>query len=119
MSYKPPLPFNVPVKILQPEVSTAYGASSKKYPDPEQLSNDYLIFISFRTFGGTETTVNGVHTLLNTAVVDTWYDPRIKASSRLYMCETGEVYEVEGEPENIGMTNTYLKFKVQKIGGAA
>lgn len=118
MSYKPPLPFNVPAKILVPGLKNEYGVNHKTFENGANVSDDYLIYVAFRSFGGTETIVNGVHTLLDTAVIDCWYDPRIKASCRLYMCETGDVYEVIGDPENISMQNTYLKFKVQKIGGA-
>lgn len=117
--YKPPLPFNVAMKILKPTKNESYGVSTKVYPNVEEVNDDMLFFGSFRTFGGTETTVNGVYTLLNTAVIDTWFRDDIKPDCRIYVCETGDVYEVMGEPENIGLEFTYLQFKVKKVGGNA
>ena len=47
-------------------------------------SNDEMMIQgSFRTFGGTEKVVNGVLTLENTAVVETFFDPTIKADCRI------------------------------------
>ena len=119
MAYKPPLPFNVAMKILIPTVSSSYGVTSKSYPKANEVDDSYVFFGSFRTFGGTEVKTNDTYTLLNTATIDTWYRNDIKADSRIYLIDTDEVYEVKGTPENIGMQYNYLQFKVQKVGGVA
>jgi hypothetical protein len=74
---------------------------------------------SFRTFGGTENDVNGVLSIENTAVIDTWYRPDVQADCRIGLPQTGKVYEIIGEPENIQMRNQYLRFKVKAIEGGA
>jgi hypothetical protein len=56
---------------------------------------------------------------MNTAVIDTWYNPNIKADCRIYIIETGETWEVKSEPENIEMRHQYMQFKVEKVGGKA
>ena len=67
-AYRPSVPFNVPMILLVPSYTTAYGVESKIYPSAQ----DGIVFYgSFRTFGGTERDVNGVYTL---AVLPKLYD---------------------------------------------
>ena len=115
-SYKPDAPFTVPMKLLIPLTTKVKGVNKKTFPKPDDAP---LIYCSFRTYGGTETVVNDIFTVIDTATVETWYRPDIKSNCRLYMCNTGETFEVVGTPENIEMRNQYLKFKVQKVGGEA
>lgn len=119
MAYKPPLPFNVAMKILKPTISTAYGVVSKTYPKADEVDHKWMFFGTFRTFGGTESKTNDTYTLLDTATIDTWYRSDITADCRIYVLDTAETYEIIGTPENIGMQYNYLQFKVQKVGGVA
>lgn len=114
--YKPEVPFNVPMKLLTPTTVKVKGVNKKAFPNPDDAP---LIFGSFRTFGGTESTVNGVFTVIDTATVETWFRPDIKPNCRIYLCESGDTFEVVGTPENIEMRNQYLKFRVQRVGGEA
>lgn len=110
--YKPPVRFDTPVNLLVPEYKTYNGVSQKIYPE-----SGPVIMVSFRTFGGTETTVNGVYSIENTATVETWYNPAIKADCGLQL--NGRNYEILGDPENINQRNQFMKFKVRAIGGGA
>ena len=109
MAYTP-LPFNVVLTLQTPEIVTVKGSPKKTYINAGE------IYCSFRTFGGTETTVNGVLTVENTAVVDTWYNPDISADSRVITADGG-IYEVLGTPENIEMRNQFMRFKIREIRG--
>ena len=115
--YRPKIPFNVPLKLMVPEWQNVNGVRKPKYQTPESIADDMIFFASFRTFGGTETEHNGVYGIENTAVVETWYRPDIKADCRIALAETGEVYEILGEPENINMRNQFLKMKIRRVGG--
>lgn len=115
-SYKPSAPFTVPMKLLVPVTTVAYGAVKKTFSKPEDSE---LFFGSFRTFGGTENIQDGVYTIVNTAVIDTWFRPDIKANCEIYLCETGDIYDIVSDPEDIGFRHQYLQFKVQKAGGKA
>ena len=110
--YKPSAPFNVSMMVLVPTFENVNGVPKKTYSNDEMMIQG-----SFRTFGGTEKVVNGVLTLENTAVVETFFDPTIKADCIIKLLDYGEVYEIMGEPENIELRNQFLKFKVKKIGG--
>lgn len=112
--FRPSEPFNVPMKLLVPTETDVTGTTKKTFRDPESSE---LFFASFRTFGGTESERNGVYTLINTAVINTWYRPDIKANCRIYLCETEQEYEIISDPEDINMRHQYLQFKVRKIGG--
>lgn len=116
-NYKPSAPFNVAMKLLVPIGTTAYGATKKSFVAPEAV--DEVFFGSFRTFGGTENIKDDVYTIVNTAVIDTWYRPEIKADCQIYICDTGQIYDIISDPEDIDMRHQYLQFKVRKMGGKA
>lgn len=114
-AYIPPL-YNVPLKLLTPSHNTVKGVLVKAYPKP----NDGILFYgSFKTYGGTETTTNGIYAVHDTASIETWYRPDIKADCRIFIPSTGEIYEVIGKPENINMRNQHMKFKVKCVQGGA
>lgn len=115
MAYKPPTRFNTPMFLLIPTVTSINGVSKKTYPNP----NDGLLFYgSFRTFGGTDIVENGVYSVKATATIDTWYNPSFSSECRVAL-ESGALYEIIGEPENIEMLNQYLRFKVERLKGKA
>lgn len=113
-NFKPKLPFNVPMKLLKPISVKEYGVSKKGYSSPEDSE---LIFGSFRKFNGTETFKDDVYTIVDTAVIDTWFRPDIKADCKIYLPEIDKTYEIISDPEDIDMRHQYLQFKVQKSGG--
>ena len=107
----PDLPYSVFAELLNPQEKTEKGSVKKSYIKIDD------IFISFRTFGGTETVKNDMLVVENTATVQTWYRPDIKAGSRLKI--GGLEYDILGTPENINMANQYLQFKVRAVKGGA
>ena len=66
--YKPSFPFSVPIELLIPTFTKSKGVSVKTFPDSGIRLN-----CSFKTYGGTESTVNGVVTVIDTAIVETWF----------------------------------------------
>lgn len=110
--YKANTPFTVLATLLKPSITTVKGVPKKSYtPDDEP------IMCSFRSFGGTETQINGLTVVENTATVETWYDPRITSDCNIRVNDLD--YEILGTPENIDMRNKYLVFKVRAIKGGA
>lgn len=107
----PDLPYSVFAELLNPQEKTEKGSVKKSYIKIDD------IYISFRTFGGTETVKNDILVVENTATVQTWYRPDIKAGSRLKI--GGLEYDILGTPENINMSNQYLQFKVRAVKGGA
>lgn len=75
-----------------------------------------VIFCSWKSYGGTEQTVDGVYSVIDTAVVTTWYRPDITSGCRLQR-EDGAVYEIINEPENIELQNLYLQCRVRRVKG--
>ena len=116
--YRPKDPFTVPVLLL-PVVKreNIKGTTKKIFLDPAEASDDMQLFVSLRTYGGTETIVNGVITISDTAVVETWYRPDIKADCRIYVCETQRTYDIISPPEDIDMRHQFVKFKIRSVGG--
>ena len=115
-SYRPSAPFNVPLKLLIPSYADLYGVPTTTFPSVE---NGILIYGSFKTFGGTDTDSNGILSVENTAVVETWYRPDIKSNCKIAVLQTGEIYDILGEPENIELRNQYLRIRVRQVKGGS
>ncbi len=113
-TYKPSFPFSTAIELLIPTYSTAKGVTKKTFPEEGIRLN-----CSFKTFGGTETTNNDVYTLEDTAHVETWFRPDIKADCRIKVLSTSQVYEIINTPENIDMRSQFCKFKVRAVRGGA
>lgn len=112
-NYRPSGPFNVPMFLFIPTSTTAKGSTKNIYPESGEL-----IYCTFRTFGGTEKVVGDVLAVENTAVIETWFRPDIKANCQLEDVD-GLRYEILGTPENINQRNQYLRFKIRAIKGGA
>ena len=111
MSYIPDLPYNTPIELFNViRVDSVKGVDKNIYSDTGEV-----IFCKFKTYGGTESTSNGVLTVVDTANVETWYRPDIKSSSRIKL--GAKVYEVMGEPEDIEQRHQIMKFKVRSVKG--
>ena len=110
MSYRPSEPYCTPVELFNPTYEMVKGVEKKVYPETGEV-----IFCSFKTYGGTETTINGQLVVEDTANVETWYRPDITSASLIKL--GNKKYEVIGEPENIEQRNQFLKFKARGIKG--
>ena len=110
--FRPDLPYDTPVYLFVPTYKEVKGVTKKEYPEKGEL-----FFCKFKTYGGTETTVNGVLTVIDTANVETWYRPDITSASQIQL--GGKAYEVIGEPEDIEQRHQFLKFKVRGVKGGA
>ncbi len=110
----------IPLILLIPTYKNISGVNKKTYPTIEEAlqDKDKLFFGSFKTYGGTERDINGIYTIEDTANIETWYRPDIKANCRIAL-ETGEIYDVLGEPEDINKRHQFLKFKVRRVKGGA
>ena len=78
---------------------------------------DGIVMANFKTYGGTEKTDNVILSIEETAQIVCRYRPDIKSDTRVVLLQTGTIYEILGEPENIEMRNMFLKFKIRRIKG--
>lgn len=116
MSYMPSeiKELQTPIELLIPTYKEVSGKQKKNYP-----KNGDLIFCNWKTYGGTESVVDGLLTIIDTADVVTYFRPDIKSDCRVVLLSDNSIYEILGRPENIGQENKYIKFKVRNIGGNA
>lgn len=119
--YRPTLESSIPLVLLIPTPTTTSGVTRKTYPTIDEALKDKnsLFFGSFKTYGGTERDVNGVYSIEDTADVETWFRPDIKSDCRIAVANTGKIYDIISEPENIDMRNQFLKFKCRIVKGGA
>ena len=115
-AFRPALPFSTALVVLKPTYSKVAGVRTKVLPD---LADGFEINASFKTYGGTEKTVDGIYSIVDTAQVETWFRPDITSDCVIVLANTGAQYEILNEPENIDQRNQFLKFKVQRIKGGA
>ena len=107
--------FNIPAYLLNPKEENIKGVIKKIYPEP---TKDDVIFISFKSFGGTEVDNNGVFSVENTAVISTWYREDIKNSSRIILCDDNSTWEILNI-EDIEKRHQWIRIKVKSIVGGA
>lgn len=112
--FKPSFPFATPIELLIPTYTKQKGVPIKSFPAVGIRLN-----CSWKTYGGTETTTNDLYTVIDTAIVETWFRPDIKSDCRIKLWATGQMYEIIGNPENIDMRNQFVKFKVRAVEGGA
>jgi len=112
--FTPSLPYTTAIELFIPTYTTVKGVPTKAYAE-----NGVRLNCSFKTYGGTELTENGLLSVVDTATIETWYRPDIKADCRIKVLQTGETYEVIGKPENINMRNQFTKFKVRAVESGA
>lgn len=110
--YRPTKPFTVAFMLLNPTYEKVQGKNVATYPETGDQIN-----CSFLSFGGTESTENGILSIRDTANIETWYRPDIRSDSRLKRLEDGKVFNVMGEPEDIEYRHQFLKFKVERLRG--
>ena len=126
-NYRPDLKNPIPLVLLVPTYTYVSGVNKKTIPTIEEALTTKdgngnplnLFFGSFRTYGGTEMEENGLYSIIDTARVETWYRPDIKSDCHIGVIQTGAIYEILNEPENIEMRNQFLKFKVRRVKGGA
>jgi hypothetical protein len=103
-----------PMRLQTPTSEKTLGVSKKTWADVSGV-----LRVNMKSYGGTETTIDGVLSVEDTAQIVCWYRPDIRSDCRLVRLTDGAVYEVIGEPENIEMRNQFLKFKVRRVKGGA
>ena len=112
--YKVKQPFNVPTKILFATFKKINGVSKKVFVESEET-----IFVSAKSYGGTEQVINDNYVIVDTMEIETWYRPDITSECNLKLLDDNSEWEILNSPENVDRMNQVLKFKVKRIKGGA
>lgn len=112
--YRPAAEFTTPLILQKPSALSSYNGvrTNTGYTDDPDI-----VYGNFKTYGGTETVVDGVLEIIETAEITTWFRPDITSNCRIKRADNGAVYEILNEPENIELRNQFLKFKVRRVKG--
>lgn len=111
-------PYATPVMLMTPSgVEVTQGIERKTYADAG------IINAQIKTYGGTEQSVNGLYSVIDTAMLETWYRPDITSGCRIRRMDVPQdaavVYEVIGAPEDIEMRHQTLRCRIQAVTGGA
>ncbi len=116
----------IPLVLLIPKsISKAKGVNRYVYPTIEEAlamkdennNSINLFFGSFKTYGGTEKTVNGIYSIEDTANIETWYRPDIASNCKIARASDNAIFDIINEPEDINQRHQFLKFKVRRVKG--
>ena len=126
-NYRPTIENPIPLVLLVPTYKKVSGVAKKEYPTIKEALNILddkgnsinLFFGSFKTYGGTEKTVNGIYSIEDTANVETWYRPDINSNCRIARANDGAIFDIINEPEDINQRHQFLKFKIKRVKGGA
>lgn len=118
-SYRTEIDNPIPLILLTPTYTTSYGVDKKSFPTIEEALEDKnnIFYGSFKTYLGTERDKNGIWSVEDTAKIKTWFRPDITSECKIGVLQTGAIYDVFGEPENIAMRNQFLEFRVRRYKG--
>lgn len=84
-----------------------------------EYADSFIFPCNFSSHGGTESVVDGLLVIDETATITSRYFPEITANCRIKLLPSGNEYEIIGEPENVEMANMWLIFKVRRVKGGA
>ena len=101
------------LQLLIPKTENILGVTKTTFIE------DFIFSCNFSTYGGTENISNDIYSVIDTAEIVCWFNPRIKSNCRVKRLTDNAVYEIIGEPENLEMRNMLMKFKVRRIKGEA
>lgn len=116
----------IPLVLLIPKsISKVKGINRYEYPTIEEAlavkdennNSINLFFGSFKTYGGTEKTVNGIYSIEDTANIETWYRPDIASNCKIARASDNAIFDIINEPEDINQRHQFLKFKVRRVKG--
>lgn len=102
-----------PMRLQVPIYTDVMGVTKKEYTDGD------VIMCNFKTYGGTESVVNDVLSVIDTAQITCWYRPDITSGCRLVRLSDLAVFDILGEPENLEQRNQILYFKIRRVKGGA
>lgn len=109
--YTPSYPFLTPALILKGEYRKVNGVNVKTFTETD------LIYVSAKSYGGTEREVNGKLVIEDTMVIETWYHPEITSTDAIKLLDDNSEWEILNSPEDIDRRHQFLKFKVRRIVG--
>lgn len=103
--------YDTPAYLLISVNKKINGVVVKIYEDKD------IIFISAKSYGGTEKIINNVYVIEDTLEIETFYREDIKSNCRIRLLDDGTEWEIINTPEIIDRRKKTLKFKVRRING--
>lgn len=100
-----------PIKILKQEKVNINGYIEIKNPE----ISEEVIWCVWKSYGGTETDIDGLSVFQDTATVECRYTPEIKQNDTIQNLITNNKYQIITVPDNINMMNQWLRFKVKRL----
>ena len=108
-----PQNFTTPAQIYSVTYEKINGINTKTYKE------NGIFFCSVKSYGGTETVQNNVLVIEDTITVESWFDDRITAETKIKLLDDNTEYEVISSPENIDRRNQFMIFKAKRINTRA
>lgn len=99
-----------PIQILKQEKVNTSG-----YIEIKNTEASEVLWCVWKSYGGTETDVDGLSLFQDTATIECRYSPQIKQNDIIKNLLTNAEYQIITVPDNINQLNQYLRFKVKRM----
>lgn len=103
--------YETPAYLLVATSKKINGVTTKYYEQKD------IIFLSAKSYGGTEKIINNVYVIEDTLEIETFYREDIKADCRIKLLDDDSEWEIINSPEIIDRKKKTLRFKVKRING--
>lgn len=110
--YVPSAILNIPCKILHVTYEKVNGVNT-----PVETESENVVWMSCKSYGGTEKIIDEQYTIIDTIVFTTYYRPDITAQDRIKILTDGSVWEILNTPENIELRGSFMTFKGRRWHG--
>lgn len=96
-----------PCRLYEVKAKKELGQITKEFVEGP------IIYCCVKSYGGTETVIDGILKVEDTLEFYTWYNPLIKSNCIIEV--EGLKYEIMGTPEDIELRHVYHHFKAKRL----
>jgi hypothetical protein len=87
------------------------------YTEIKESESSEILWCSWKSYGGTESDIDGLSLFQDTAKIECRYHPQIKQNDIVKNLLTNKKYQIISVPDDINQLHQYLQFKVKRLAG--
>lgn len=100
-----------PIKVLKEEKTNVNGRVGISHKE----SSDELIWCIWKSYGGTESVIDGLSVYKDTATIECRFTPNINQNDIIENLITNTKYKIITVPDDINQLHQFLRFKVERL----
>lgn len=100
-----------PIALFKQEKISVNGRVESLY---SKVSNE-VVWCSWKSYGGTESVIDGLSVFKDTATIECRYNPSICQNDIIENLITHNKYKIITVPDDINQMHQFLRFKVERL----